>query len=350
MKAVTPRIDAREALSANNLNYPRAPLGGRVAFCPGRTMAVHGVLLVDKPVGMTSFDVLRVLRKVLKTKSLGHAGTLDPFASGLLVVCVGDYTRFAGYLTDDDKVYAATLRLGEQTNTDDCEGEILASKPLSDDWQAQLEASLDQFRGPIQQVPPQFSAIHVDGKRAYALAREGKEVTLAAREVTVERLELDGFEEQGARLIVKASKGTYIRSIARDIGQVMGCGGHLVGLRRLQSGAFLVERAHNLEALKNAPDEALRGLLQGREALPMLPAIDVDEEGEKRLFFGQPVSLETPCEPGLYVAYGRDGVLLGLVDVLVESDDLGDHHSLKVRRMMPQASIHAARACEESSD
>lgn len=299
-------------------------------------MALHGVLLVDKPVGITSFDVLRRLRKVLKTKSLGHAGTLDPFASGLLVVCVGDYTRFAGYLTDDSKAYQARLKLGERTDSDDCDGEIVETRPLPERWTESLEHVLPKFRGTIQQVPPIFSAIHVDGKRAYALAREGKEVQLEAREITVETLDVLAYYEDGVELFVEATKGTYIRSLARDIGNELSCGGHLVGLRRVRSGGFSIDDAVTLDALEDGSVSASQALLHDRRALPGLSSIVVDEDAKKKLYFGQLADVSEGISEGMYVAFDQADGLVGLVDV-VPFEVVGERR-LKARRLLPQMS------------
>lgn len=298
-------------------------------------MAIHGVLLVDKPIGITSFDVLRALRKTLRTKSLGHAGTLDPFASGLLVVCAGDYTRFAGYLTDDDKTYEATVKFGERTNTDDCDGEVLETHPLPADWREQVVKVLDAFRGPISQVPPAFSAIHVDGKRAYELARAGKEVVLEAREITVHRLDIVEFLEDGVRLVVEASKGTYIRSLARDIGAMIGCGAHLVALRRTQSGAFSLAQAHTLDALKDFPGGAQNALLEGAAALAGIRPLVISEGARQKMRFGQLEVMEEGMEEGLYALYDAAESLIGLGDV-IRGDDDPEARFLKTRRLLPQ--------------
>lgn len=299
----------------------------------------HGVLLIDKPVGISSFDVLRRLRRVLRTKKLGHAGTLDPFASGLLVVCAGEYTRFAGYMTEDDKVYDAEVALGAETNTDDLEGEVIAQAPRPDDWSAQLDALVPSFTGPLQQVPPQFSAIHVNGQRAYAMARRGEEVALAAREVVVHSLELQERLADGFRMRVSVSKGTYIRALARDIGRSLGCGGHLRALRRTASGPFEVRDAWSLEALEAAAAAGPVKLLQGRDALVAMPALVLDEDDQRRMRFGQ-ASPHPETAHGVYALYTDEGALLGLGEVFDEQweDAEGVAHEtrvLRVRRLLP---------------
>lgn len=299
----------------------------------------HGVLLIDKPVGISSFDVLRRLRRILRTKKLGHAGTLDPFASGLLVVCAGDYTRFAGYLTEDDKAYDAEVALGAETNTDDLEGEVIREAPLPEDWPAQLDALVPGFTGAQEQVPPQFSAIHVDGQRAYAMARRGEEVALAAREVVVHSLEVQERLDDGFRMRVAVSKGTYIRALARDIGRALGCGGHLRALRRTASGPFKVADAWTLEALEEAAAAGPVKLLQGRDALAAMPALVLDEDDERRMRFGQ-ASPQPETAHGLYALYNGEGALLGIGEVFDEAweDAEGVAHEtrvLRVRRLLP---------------
>lgn len=295
----------------------------------------HGILLLDKPSGMTSFDVLRRLRRVLRTKKLGHAGTLDPFASGLLVVCVGDYTRFAGYLTDDSKVYEADVALGVVTNTDDLEGEVLVEQPLPLGWQRELESVLENYRGPISQVPPQFSAIHIDGKRAYALARKGEEVEIPARDVVIESLVLTDVAEDGFRFRVRASKGTYIRALARDIGKDLGCGGHLRGLRRVTSGPFGVEDAWTLEALEAREEGSHVPLILGREALQGMAALVLDEDAVRRAYFGQ-LSLMPERDLGVYALYDRADQLIGVGEIVdIDDENTGSDRVLRVRRLLP---------------
>lgn len=303
----------------------------------------HGVLLIDKPVGITSFDVLRRLRRIVGTKKLGHAGTLDPFASGLLVVCVGEYTRFAGYLTDDDKQYLADVRLGVATNTDDLEGEVISTTVLPSDWDEKLPAVLENYRGTIEQRPPAFSAIHVDGQRAYALARQGEDVVIPSREITVQRLTVEEVVEDGFSMTVEASKGTYIRALARDIGAELGVGGHLRALRRTQSGAFHISEAHTLEALELASEQGAVPLLLGKQALRSMPSLVLNEDEVRRMRFGQAAPQPPTVAHGLYALYAApDEALLGLGDVrAIEGDEEaveGFDRVLRVRRLLPQVS------------
>lgn len=297
---------------------------------------LHGVLLVDKPQGITSFDVIRELRPVLGQRSIGHSGTLDPMATGLLVLCLGDYTRFAAWLTDDDKVYEAIATLGVTTETDDAEGDVLATREVPTLNAEELERVLARFRGEQEQVPPAYSAIHVKGERAYDLARRGEAVELSARAVHVQRLEMVRFDSPDLRLACQVSKGTYIRSLARDIGEALSCGAHLSALRRTRSGAFSVEKAHSMETLRgSAPEEARALLLQGRKALPGLPLMQLDETQTARLRVGQRIAIADAETVGVdYAGLDPDGQFIGVVRV--EENEEG-RPILKAARLLPTA-------------
>jgi len=236
---------------------------------------MHGMLVVDKPIGMTSFDVIRKLRRILKTKALGHTGTLDPAASGVLCVCVGWGTRLIPLLEDDHKVYRAELRFGVETNTDDAEGEVISERPV-DFSPGDLESAVARFEGPIMQRPPAFSAIKIKGERAYAKARRGEDVTLPERPVRVDEITIESHDGDRAVLRVTCGKGTYIRSLARDIGNALGCGAHLSALRRFESGAATLEQAVPLARLEQgeAPN-----LISPYDMLPWLPTIRLDAGG-----------------------------------------------------------------------
>lgn len=232
-----------------------------------------GILLVDKPLGVSSHGVVSMTRKALGTKKVGHAGTLDPQASGLLVLGVGAGTRLLTYMVGLDKTYVAMLRLGYATTTDDAEGERIdfPGGDLSGVTAEALDEALAQYRGPISQVPSTFSAIKVEGKRAYDLARSGAEVELTARPVTVYRLERGEPERHpghiDVELTIECSSGTYIRALARDIGEALGVGGHLVALRRTRVGPFDVADALSHERIEAS---GLRGLAQSA-AMVMTP-------------------------------------------------------------------------------
>ena len=209
---------------------------------------MFGFINVNKPSGMTSHDVVSFLRRNLKIKKIGHTGTLDPMANGVLPIAVGDATRLIQYLSDD-KEYVATVKFGVSTDTYDKEGEIVSTSDKIVE-QAELDDALNQFRGEILQKPPIYSALKKNGKKLYEYAREGKEVEIEARKVTIEKLDLLSLENNVAKLRVKCSKGTYIRSIAHDLGEVLGCGAHLIGLTRTIAGDFKIENSIELSTIE----------------------------------------------------------------------------------------------------
>jgi tRNA pseudouridine55 synthase len=236
---------------------------------------VHGLLNVCKPRGFTSHDVVAVVRRTLGTRRVGHAGTLDPLAEGVLPVCVGRYTRLVDLIGDTEKGYYAELELGARTTTDDAEGEVVEHRPVPGRTAERLDADLDRFRGEILQVPPAFSAIKVAGRRAYDLARRGDAPELKARPVTIHRLEVVSWALPRLTLLVACSKGTYIRSLARDLGEVLGCGAHLTRLVRLWVGSFGLETAVSLDEIAAAsasghPESVVRS---ADDALASLPAL-----------------------------------------------------------------------------
>lgn len=251
---------------------------------------ISGWLIVDKPAGMTSTAVVNKVRWALDAKKAGHAGTLDPEATGLLAVALGEATKTVPYITDALKAYAFTVRLGQATNTDDTEGEVIATSDLrpTDD---EIKEALGAFVGEIEQVPPQFSAVKVDGERAYKRARDGEDMELAARPLWVEELLLtDRPDADTAMLEMTCGKGGYVRSIARDLGKALGCHGHVLTLRRLWSGPFDLEDAvtvEQIDALAKTPDLDSH-LLPLETGLSDLPELRCTPEGAVRLGNGNP--------------------------------------------------------------
>ncbi len=251
---------------------------------------VSGWLVVDKPAGVTSTTVVNKVRWALDAKKAGHAGTLDPAATGVLAVALGEATKTVPYITDALKCYRFAVRMGAATNTDDAEGEVIATsdqRPTDD----QIRVGLAAFRGDIQQVPPQFSAVKVDGERAYALARAGEEMDLAARDLWVESLELiERPEADTVILQMVCGKGGYVRSIARDLGQALGCLGHVQWLRREWSGPFEASDGVTMEKIEAlARTEALDALLLPLEVgLADLPELKATAEGAARMKNGNP--------------------------------------------------------------
>ena len=253
-----------------------------------RGRAVTGWLVVDKPAGMTSTAVVNAVRRALDAQKAGHAGTLDPMATGVLAVALGEATKTVPYITDALKCYRFTVRLGQATDTDDAEGRVTGESPLRPS-DAGIADALGAFRGEIEQVPPQFSAVKVAGARAYDLAREGEVLELAARPLWVERLEMTGRPDADqAELEMVCGKGGYVRSIARDLGQALGCLGHVVALRRVWSGPFEAAEGVGLAELE-AGGPALEARLLPLEAgLGDLPELPATAEGAARLKNGNP--------------------------------------------------------------
>jgi tRNA pseudouridine55 synthase len=271
-------------------------------------MIIDGALLLDKAVGMTSNAALQRAKRLFGAQKAGHAGTLDPLASGLLLVLFGEATKFAGPMLDADKEYLATLKLGERTATGDAEGEVLERRPVevSPD---QLHRVLERFRGEIEQVPPMHSALKHEGTPLYRLARKGQAVERAARRVRILQLEL--LRQQGPRVDIRVvcSKGTYIRVLGEDIGEALGCGAHLSALRRTGSGRFRVEQAATLEALEG-PDAQCR-LLPLALLVDGFPHAEIGEADEVRLRQGQVLKIGG-LSPGVLAVVRADGTVIGL--------------------------------------
>ncbi len=262
-----------------------------------RGRPVHGWLIVDKPSGITSAAVVAKAKWALEAAKAGHAGTLDPAATGLLALAFGEATKTVPYVTDARKAYRFTVRWGEATATDDAEGAVIATSELRPDADA-IIAALTEFTGDILQVPPQVSAVKVDGERAYALARAGEVLDLAARPLTVERLELVEMPDRDTAVLeMVCGKGGYVRSIARDLGARLGCLGHVTGLRRLWSGPFDLAQAVSWESLiAEARTPALEArLLPVQVALAGLPEIACPDHAAGRLLNGNAMPLPVPA-------------------------------------------------------
>lgn len=248
-------------------------------------ISIFGFLNVYKPVGKTSHDVVAALRRVLKIKQIGHTGTLDPFAEGVLPICIGKSTRLIEYLADD-KEYIASVQFGKSTTTYDIEGDVLSSsdKKITKD---EIEKSLKSFEGEISQMPPIYSAIKVKGKKLYEYAREGKDVEIKPRDVFIKKIELCSFDEakQQAEILIRCSKGTYIRSIAHDLGIMTGSGAHLINLVRTQAGKFRIENSYKLEEL--CTEEIVQNFLINPLEMLDLPCKTVTAEEQEKISHGQ---------------------------------------------------------------
>ncbi len=319
-----PRRSSRKGRSArkgrNNAAW-RAPLGRRTDPDLLRNV-VSGVLVVDKPVGLTSHDVVQIIRRGTGIRRSGHAGTLDPRASGVLVVLLGPAVRLSEWVASSDKRYMATLRLGAATDTYDAEGRVTDEHPCPDISEDAFRALLKQFEGEIEQVPPPYSAVRVKGKRAYTLARKGQKVELKPRKITVYELDLLEWAPPEVVLDVHCSSGTYIRSLAHDIGRALGCGAHLVGLRRTQSGRFTLRDAVPLQRLQEAflAGDWYKYLLPAAEALPDWPLVELnaDEVDKVRHGHSLPARWENLPTDSLVRAVTEQGDLVAVMEYNAE--------------------------------
>ena len=272
---------------------------------------MNGIVIIDKPAGWTSQDVVSKLRGVLRTRRIGHGGTLDPMATGVLPVFVGRATRGVEFFEHAEKTYEATLRFGLTTDTEDISGTVLEEKEVSISEEEFL-AVLPKFRGKIQQIPPMYSAIKVNGQKLYELARKGKEVERQSREIEIFRLECLEFSGNEARLLVHCSKGTYIRTLCKDIGAALGCGGCMAALRRVTAGEYGIDEAVSLETLIAAEDP--QAYLRPVDTMfRNYPAYTLTANQEKRCRNGNAFSLSLP--EGTYRAYSQTGEFLMLAKV-----------------------------------
>ena len=276
---------------------------------------LHGLLVVDKPAGFTSHDVVGRLRRLTGERRIGHAGTLDPAATGVLPLGLGQGTRLLEYLGDADKRYRATIRLGAATDTDDAEGAVIAEGDWRSVTEAQARAALAAFVGPLEQVPPAYSAIKRDGVALHRLARAGRPVAVAPRPVRIDAITVLAVTLPELTVVVACSKGTYIRSLARDLGETLGCFAHLAALRRLRHGPFDLSAAHSLDALAAAAEGGtLPALLLPPDlALRDRPAAVLDARSEWLLLTGRTVKLPAGEQPaGPLRVYGGDGAFLAV--------------------------------------
>jgi tRNA pseudouridine55 synthase len=271
------------------------------------------LVVVDKPGGMTSHDVVARVRRLAGTRKVGHAGTLDPMATGVLVLGIGRATRLLGHLMLTEKGYDATIRLGASTTTDDAEGELVASREAGGLTQAQVAVELATFVGEIDQRPSAVSAIKVDGKRAYQRVRDGESVELPARRVTIHEITVNGFARSGSLLdvavSVRCSSGTYIRALARDLGERLGVGGHLTALRRTAVGDFTLSDAHPLEELA----EGFRSIDLSAAARRCFPARELDPGQAADVRVGRPLALDLAVAVPVAV-FAPDGEFLALYE------------------------------------
>lgn len=280
-----------------------------------RGLPVNGVLLLDKPKGLSSNHALQRARRLFQAQKAGHTGTLDPMATGLLPVCFGEATKFSAHLLAADKVYRTRVELGAVTDTGDAEGEVVERPAVPLLAAADVEAILASFRGEIEQVPPMYSALKHQGRKLYELAREGKSIERAARRVTVYDARLLDFEGEAFELHVKVSKGTYVRTLAEDIGRALGTGAHISALRRLETGPFAEGGMLVLEALEALPDQTAREamLLPVDVLVAHLPRLEVDAVEAAHLNQGRAARVDASgIGTGETARLYCDGVFLGL--------------------------------------
>lgn len=276
---------------------------------------VNGWVVLDKPVGMTSTHAVSRLKRIYNAKKAGHAGTLDPLASGILPIAFGEATKTVPFVQDGEKSYQFTVKWGEETNSDDVEGDVTAKsdrRPTRDE----IEAILPRFIGEISQTPPAFSAIKVNGERAYDIARDGEEVVLAPRMITIHALRLVDFAGERAVFEADCGKGTYVRALARDFGRALSCLGHVIALRRTRVGPFFTDAATPLAALDD-PAEAGRAMQPVESGLVEVPCVNVDRNGAGRLRRGQPLLLRgagSPSEGWAWAACQGEPVAFGQIE------------------------------------
>ena len=278
-----------------------------------------GILLIDKAEDWTSHDVVAKLRGILKTRRIGHAGTLDPLATGLLTIFIGSATKAVQFAEAEEKTYITHLKLGLTTDTQDITGTVL-SETEQNITRAQLEAVLPQFTGDILQIPPMYSALKVDGKRLYQLARKGVEVERKPRPITVRQISVQEELDDGFLLEITCSKGTYIRTLCHDIGQTLGVGGVMQALRRTAVGNFSVTQAHSIETLQNAVEKE-KLLLPLDDLFAAYPAVKLNVKQAQKLRYGQVFSVEAECS-GLCRVYDETGQFLSLAEISAEDGKL----------------------------
>lgn len=274
---------------------------------------MEGIIVVDKPIGITSFDVIRVLRRNLKERRIGHTGTLDPLATGILVICVGKATKLAQDIEGYEKEYVADLELGFKTDTYDIEGKVLDKVDEFNISYENFEKTLETFKGDIKQVPPMYSAIKVDGKKLYELAREGVEIERKARDVSIKNLETISFDGVKAKIDCTVSKGTYIRSLIYDLGEKLGTFATMTGLRRTRVGEEDLRRAFTLETIEKMVSENDFSFLVSIENYFKFPKVDIEDENDLKLFVnGQ--RCKKRINEGKYRVYSKNN-FIGLGEV-----------------------------------
>lgn len=270
------------------------------------------MLLLDKPKGLSSNQALQKAKHLYQAAKAGHTGTLDPMATGVLPICFGEATKFSQYLTDADKAYQATLKLGVTTTTGDAEGEVLQNRPVDCDGD-RFSQVCEHFVGEIAQTPPMYSALKFQGKPLYEYARAGIEIERPARKIHIQSIQVDAFEQGIAKITVHCSKGTYIRTLAEDIGEQLGCGSHLVGLRRTLSGPFSLSQSLTIEQLVSMNEEQkAKYLLPVDQTVTALPAVTLTQEMVDKIRLGQTIKIQHGLDVALIKLYDEAQCFIGL--------------------------------------
>ena len=277
---------------------------------------ITGIIVIDKPKGRTSNHVLQQIKRTFDAKKAGHTGSLDPLATGVLPICLGEATKVSQYLLDGDKCYQVTCKLGVTTDSGDSDGNVVAEMPIPEITEQILYAVLPSFIGKQQQVPPMYSALKFQGQPLYKLARQGIEIERKARTVNIYDIILISFTSDSFTLEVKCSKGTYIRTLVEDISASLSTGGHVIALRRLESAGYAIEQAITIESIEECADEGINALdkllLPTEEALPNWPRIEADDEQVLALRCGQQIQVEQKYEGVQIRLFDRLGIFLGL--------------------------------------
>jgi tRNA pseudouridine55 synthase len=299
-----------------------------------------GILLIDKPAGLSSFEVVRRVRRALKVRKAGHAGTLDPFATGLLLLCLGEATKLVPFLMPEPKTYRARVMLGEETDTQDPTGRVIATSQELPQPEQVLEAAA-RFLGEIEQIPPMYSALHHQGERLYKMARRGETVAVKPRRVTIYQLQVEEVALPLVTMTVTCSQGTYIRTLAADLGRALGCGGHLATLRRVAVGPFQVEEALTLEAMEEMASEELASrIIPLGDCLPGYKILEVGPEDAVHLGHGR-----TLPWPGNHVVPGERVRVLAAGDLLAVAEVRGEPDRLELAPVR----VFGIKSCQQSA-
>lgn len=281
---------------------------------------VSGIVLLDKPLGITSNRALQIVKRLFNAAKAGHTGSLDPLATGLLPLCLGEATKVSGFLLDADKSYLATIKLGVKTSSADAEGEVIQTRPVENYSKKQIKAAIEQFLGDIEQIPPMHSALKVDGQPLYKLAHQGQVIERKARPVHIYDIEVLRFEGDELDIHVECSKGTYIRTLAEDIGEELGCGAHLSALRRTTSGPFDIEESITLEELEALSelgfDEMDNILMPSEDALDDWESVNLSSDAAFYISQGQAVQIPKAPTSGLVRLFSEEKGFLGIGEIL----------------------------------